>query len=226
MTHGTYLDDKNRIDCCGCESCRQICPKNCIKMEILGDGFSYPTIKEEQCVKCHLCRNICPISEAKTSEKPEQDHDCYYGWHNNETIRRESTSGGAFSAIAELILEEQGSIYGAMYGDDFKVCHTEATNKNDLRKLRQSKYVQSEIGDCYIKIKEKLSENKKVLFCGTPCQVHGLSSFLQKKYHNLILVDFICHGVTSPSLFNAYLKSLEKRKKSKVNEIRFRDNNK
>jgi coenzyme F420-reducing hydrogenase beta subunit len=192
-------------------------------MKYRDDGFSYPVINEEECIKCNICKKVCPLSESKKSEKPRQEQECYYGWHRDADIRHESTSGGAFSAMAELILEDGGSVYGAMFDEKFKVCHQESRIKDDLWKLRQSKYVQSETGNCYIEIKERLDNKKKVLFCGTPCMVHGLRAFLQKDYEDLVLIDFICHGVTSPLLFKKYLESLEKKNKSKIKKFRFRD---
>lgn len=223
ITSEMYLDDKKTINCCGCESCRQICPQQCIEMKYHDDGFTYPVINEEECIKCNICKKVCPLSESKKFEKPRQEQGCYYGWHRDMDIRHESTSGGAFSAMAELILEDGGSVYGAMFDEKFKVCHQESRTKDDLWKLRQSKYVQSETGNCYTEIKERLDNNKKVLFCGTPCMVHGLRAFLQKDHEDLVLVDFICHGVTSPLLFKKYLESLEKKNKSKIEKFRFRD---
>lgn len=217
------INENNKIDCCGCEGCRQICPEQCITMEFKEDGFLYPFVDSEKCVKCNLCTQVCPIVQARKCNNPMQEQKCYYGWHKNDAIRYESTSGGAFSAIAEIVLEEGGVVYGAIYDDLFKVRHIEIQKIDGLAKLRQSKYVQSSIGNCFIEIKKKLHENIKILFCGTPCQVHGLRVFLKKTYENLLLVDFVCHGVTSPHLFDIYLKSLEKKYKSKICRIRFRD---
>lgn len=218
-----YLDDKKKISCCGCESCRQICPRQCIEMTFQDDGFSYPVINKEECMKCNICKEVCPLEEAKKIVNSPQERECYYGWHRDGVVRHESTSGGAFSAIAELILDDGGLVYGAMFDDKFKICHQKVRIINDLWKLRQSKYVQSQTRNCYTEIKEKLDNSKKVLFCGTPCQVHGLQTFLQKYHEGLVLVDFICHGVTSPLLFKKYLDSLEKKNKSKVKKFRFRD---
>ncbi len=60
-------------------------------------------------------------------------------------------------------------------------------------------------------MKEFLQQGKKVLFCGTPCIVNGLQNYLQKPSPNLILVDFICHGIPNPKFFEKYVKELEKK---------------
>jgi len=221
--YDTFLDNSARVNCCGCEACKQICPQQCITMEFFDDGFNYPVIDHGKCIECNLCKKVCPISESNKIEKIKQDQKCFYGWHMDDVIRHDSTSGGAFSAIAELVLEKKGSVYGAIYNEKMKVCHSGVQNFSYLWKLRQSKYVQSEIGNCYTEIKEKLNQEIPVLFSGTPCQVHGLLVFLQKKYPHLLTIDIVCHGVSSPQLFKSYLESLENRKKSKINKIRFRD---
>lgn len=43
--------------------------------------------------------------------------------------------------------------------------------------MRGSKYFQSEIGNVYFKVLQKLKEGRMVAFVGTPCQVSGLKLF-------------------------------------------------
>jgi len=219
-----YLSSHDRSECCGCGGCQQICPLHCISMVLLDDGFFYPVVDEESCVHCDKCVDVCPIHQ---SEKPLhgcQTLDCYYGWHKNESARMKSTSGGAFSAIAEMVLENSNSsVYGALYDDDWRVCHRGIDSQNGLDRLRQSKYIQSDLGNCYSEIRERLNHGGQVLFCGTPCQGAGLRLFLGKDYENLLLVEFICHGVTSPAIFKAYIQHLEKKYGACVRMFRFRD---
>lgn len=218
-----YLTDNETANCCGCTSCQQICPAQCIEMKLLHDGFMYPVVDKSKCTNCGICLTVCPIPESKQNKETDQIHDCYYGWHNDAHVRHESTSGGAFSAIAELVLANKGFIYGATFDDKWHVCHMGIDKSEDLGKLRQSKYVQSGMGNCYSEIRDKLKRNQHILFCGTPCQVHGLRAFLKKNYTKLWLIDFICHGITSPHVFERYIQSLEKRENSKINKFRFRD---
>lgn len=89
--------------------------------------------------------------------------------------------------------------------------------------LRGSKYVQSSIGDIYKQVKNDLENNNPVLFTGTPCQVEGLRSYLKKEYVNLITMDFICHGVPSPLVWEKYLKKMKKSKQENIKNIYFRN---
>lgn len=133
-----------------------------------------------------------------------------YGYlvqHKDPFIRKESTSGGAFTAIAEYVLQNGGVVFGAGYKEGtFVVGHQAVENEDDLRIFRNSKYVQSEIGDCFIQVRDYLKNDRMVLFSGTPCQIEGLRGFLHyKNYDNLILVDLVCHGIPSPGIFKKYI---------------------
>ncbi len=197
-----YFSSHERTECCGCGGCQQICPLHCITMTLLDDGFFYPEINEDICVHCNKCMDVCPIHRSEKTLTSFQILNCYYGWHKDEYIRMKSTSGGAFSAIAELVLKNSNSnVYGALYDVDWRVCHTRIDSQNGLERLRQSKYVQSNLGNCYSEIRKRLNHHENVLFCGPPCQVDGLRLFLGKEYKKLLLVELLCHGVTSPAIF-------------------------
>ncbi len=122
-----------------------------------------------------------------------------------------------------MYIKEQAVIYGAAFDDNWNVCHIRADKKDELKKLYTSKYVQSDIGNTFRQVKSDLDNGKKVLFAGTPCQVAGLKSYLQKDYLNLLAVDFICHGVPSPLVWQRYIDKLEQDLKSKITEISFMD---
>lgn len=219
-----YLSTHDRPDCCGCGGCQQICPTHCIRMILLDDGFFYPEVDEELCIHCDKCVKVCPIHQFKNTTEERQAQHCYFGWHKDESIRMKSTSGGTFSAIAELVLKNRNStVYGALYDGDWSIRHSGISTGDGLDQLRQSKYIQSDTGNCYSEIRHKLDSNEQVLFCGTPCQVDGLRRFLGKEYAKLLLVDFVCHGVTSPAIFKKYIETLEHKEGARVTGVRFRD---
>ena len=146
---------------------------------------------------------------------------CSYAVMGENKIRMKSSSAGAFTLLAEKILEKGGYVCGASYNDNWLVEHIIIDNKNDLNRLKKSKYLQSKIGKCYKKIEQLLISDKIVLFSGTPCQVYGLKSYLMKDYDNLLTVDLICHGVPSPKVFEAFLTSLSD--KESIESIDFRE---
>lgn len=213
-----FLNDKK--DCCGCSACLNICPKKCIKMKYDEEGFRYPYIyNEEICIECKLCEKTCPILNNEGKNIIPQAYACK---NIDKEVRKESSSGGIFTLIAEFILNNNGIIFGAIFDEKFNVVHEEINDKNQLYKVRGSKYSQSDLRDSYSRIKKYLDNNRLVLFSGTPCQVGGLHKFLRKKYNNLYTVDVACHGVPSPEIFNKYKKYLENKYNSRIVDFSFR----
>lgn len=215
----------NKEKCCGCGVCSLVCPQKCIAMEQDNEGFLYPKVDIKNCINCNLCHSTCPIEKYIGTESTGGGYvKAFGGWHKDDKIRFESSSGGAFSLLANLIIEQGGIVFGCTLDNELKAVHIGVDKKEDLWKLRGSKYVQSEIGNIYYDVKQMLKLNRMVMFVGTPCQVAGLNVYLGKKeYNNLVRVDFICHGVPSPKIFEGYLKQMEKEQESKIISFKFRN---
>ena len=209
--------------CNGCHTCYSVCPKQSIRMVSNSEGFLYPQIDNGLCIKCGLCEKKCPVINPQKIE--DEETLAYAVINNNEKIRLESSSGGVFTALAENVIREDGIVFGAKFDSDFNVIHGYTDTIESLADFRGSKYVQSTIGDSYIDCKRFLEEGRNVLFSGTPCQIAGLKSFLNKEYENLLLIDIICHGVPSPLLWNEYKKYHEKKSASQIVKIAFRRKN-
>lgn len=216
------IDIKHKKDCCGCYACENICPKNCIEMNIDQEGFWYPAIDEMRCIKCNLCEKVCPEIEKYVNPNASQPQ-AFGAWNLKEEIRKQSSSGGVFTALAEWIIDQDGIIFGAGFNEGFKVTHRKITDKKTLAELRGSKYVHSSIGNTYAEAKAYLVKGKKVLFTGTPCQIAGLYTYLQKEYENLYTCDVACHGVPSPKVFEKYKVYLENKYSGKITKMNFRD---
>lgn len=220
-----YIEIKDKELCSGCTACKNNCPKNAIEMVADKEGFLYPKVNKEKCTNCGLCKKTCPIlNKQKFSEFKQK---AYVFQNTNEEVRKDSTSGGFFSAIGEYVINNNGIVYGAAFDSDFKVYHTKAEKIEKLKQFRKSKYVQSNLNNTFNEIKLFLNEGKMVCFSGTPCQVAGLNSYLGKKYDNLILVDIMCHSVPSPLFFEKYKEHiLKKMNATKIIDINFRDKSK
>ena len=196
--------------CTGCGACSAICPVHAIEMKKDEQGFLRATIKEDQCTNCGLCGKRC-ISlhpQHKNVTPPK----CYAMMANDET-RKISSSGGMFTVAAEYILNLGGYVCGAAYRDNFEVEHIIIDHASQLGMLRGSKYMQSEAGAVYPRVKQLLEKGKYLLFTGMPCQVAGLYAYLGKDYERLYTIDVFCHGITSSKVFEKYHQDVLNNKK-------------
>ncbi len=206
-------------NCSGCHACYNACPVGCISMEYDGEGFLYPKIDKEKCINCGKCEKVCPVINEYKDGKKGTAYACI---NKDESVREKSSSGGVFTLIAEYVLDNGGVVFGAAFDEEFNVVHTKVDNKEDLDKLRGSKYVQSSIGSAFKQAKDCLEEGRLVLFTATPCQISGLKAFLGCEYDNLITQDIICHGVPSPKVWQKYIAFREKSAGAKTRRIFFR----
>jgi coenzyme F420-reducing hydrogenase beta subunit len=215
-----YADKQS---CSGCTACKSICPKQAIVMYPDQDGFLYPTVDFDLCKRCGLCQEVCPIETPISDDKPLAT---YAAVHRDSTVLEMSSSGGAFSAIAETVLSNNGVVFGCTLDEDMKAVHVAVESVYEIRKLQGSKYVQSDVGLTFLQVKEYLEQGRQVLYTGTPCQIAGLKAFLCRDYANLLTVDLVCHGVASPSFFEGYIEWLGNRLRGRILDFRFRDKSK
>jgi len=204
--------------CCGCGACVNICPKNCISLVEKPDGFKYPVVEKSLCIKCGLCNYVCPYTNPCVKSDVLSRPEIYYSRSKDETILNVSSSGGIFAELAKYVLNNNGYVYGAVFGEKYdEVYHTCISSMAELERLQGSKYVQSDIGTCYSEAKKLLNNGELVLFSGTPCHIAGLLSFLgDVTYDNLLTCDLICHGVPSPVALRSFVKEKEKETGKKV----------
>jgi len=194
------LEDKK--NCCGCTACVQRCPKRCISLKEDLEGFLYPSINVDLCVDCGVCEKVCPIIN---QNEPRIPLNVYAAKNSDETIRKNSTSGGIFTLLAEYVIDNNGVVFGCGWNTSWEPAHQYTETKEGLSSFRGSKYVQSIVGDTYHQAEYFLKQNRLVLYSGTPCQIAALKLYLRKEYDNLLTIDFICHGVPSPGVFRWYI---------------------
>ena len=214
------IEVKDKFQCCGCAACVQRCPKQCISLKEDKEGFLYPSVDKNACIDCGLCEKVCPIINQNDPREPLK---VYAAKHKDDEIRMKSSSGGIFTLLAEQIIDEGGVVFGARFDEYWEVMHDYTETKEGLALFRGSKYVQSRIGNTYLKAENFLKQGRKVMFTGTPCQIAGLKRYLRKRYDNLLAVDFVCHGVPSPKVWRTYLKEITNNHYHSIKHINFRD---
>lgn len=193
--------------CCGCNACVNICPKKCISLVDEVKSIN-ALINKDKCIDCKMCKKVCQVNN-KNSEliKLNKVYECYEGLTKYNDINKNSSSGGFASTLGLEFTKNGGYVVGVKNDRDFFYFDL-TNNPNEVKLFAGSKYVKVSTGNIYIKIKEKLLENKNVLFFGLPCQVAGLKLFLQKEYSNLYTIDLICHGTPSEKILLKYLNEI------------------
>lgn len=216
---------KNKYECCGCTACATVCPTQAISMQPDGMGFKYPRVNNSMCINCGLCERVCSFHPDYKVKSDIPKSQAFLVRHQDDAQVKRSQSGAAFYTLAKHIINNmQGAVYGASFRDDLTVAHSRVVTLEELELLRGSKYVQSDMAGVLCNIKRDLSKGLWVMFCGTPCQVAGVKGYVDDKLkEKLILVDFVCHGVPSPSIWSSNIRYIEKLTKGKVVAANFRD---
>ena len=209
-------------NCVGCFACGNICPKRCIDIKKDDEGFVYASVNEEECINCGKCARVCPCINA---DKNKEEQTLFAARSKSDDVRMRGSSGGIFEELSKMLLKDGYYICGAAFDDNLKLKHKIISSYEDLKPILKSKYLQSDISDIFPKVDELLKDGKKVLFCGTPCQVSALKNFVGNNNVNLVTVDIICHGVPSQDIFDDYIKTLEDENGGKVKDFSFRVKN-
>jgi len=216
-----FLTTKNKNECCGCKACEQICSQNAIRMVCDPEGFWYPEVDVDKCIGCKKCLQVCSFNADINCIVQEQK--VYAAWHKESRVRDRSSSGGFFFEIAKKVIENNGKVIGAVFDDKFIVKHIVVDNLRDLGRLLRSKYVQSDTSGIFKLTKKLINNGDTVLFSGTPCQIEAVYSYLGSKPENLITCEVICFGVPSPQIYRGFLDYLEKKYKTDITDINFKD---
>lgn len=218
---------KDPSRCCGCSACHAVCPHDAVIMNEDRLGFLYPVVDSDKCVDCGLCESVCAFSSDVERHAPLSDSQSvvlHAARHTNNDVVSFSQSGGVFTALSDVVLNEGGVVYGATFDEDYDVCHSRASTKAERDRFRGSKYVQSNMKGVFRDVRDDLKAGFPVMFCGTPCQVAGLKSYIPESLQDkLYTVDFICHGVPSPSIWRDYVTYMGR--KGKIEKVVFRDKN-
>lgn len=205
--------------CTGCAACEYVCPHNAITMVTNKQGFIYPAINTDYCVHCGLCEKVCA-----------KEHD----WREikkvvafqsiNDSVLSNSASGGAIAEIVNRFIKEKGQVCAVSYDIDKGAQWIWVNDSDSIKRISGSKYFQIPLrNQLYVEILEKLKDNTRVLFIGTPCQVDGIKKGIPEKYQeNLYLIDIVCGGVASPLLEKKYINYIENSEKKHVKSHLFR----
>lgn len=217
-----YWITRNKENCCGCRACEYVCGKKAIKMEKDDEGFIFPIIDDALCVHCGKCSEVCPYENTMIKEIPKE---VLIAQNKNSDILRNSSSGGIFRALADYVIKNNGYVVGCIFDKHNKANLVVSNQPNEVFLMQGSKYVFSDTNNTFKQVKQLLNNKKLVLFTGTPCQCAAIKSYLQKDYENLVIADFLCHGVPSQLMLDKYISYLSNSGREPIKNIKFRDKN-
>lgn len=221
----SYIFTGTKSSCSGCGACVQICAKKALTMQPDEEGFLYPVMDTDKCVQCGLCNSRCPVIQDQSNDGTNQH--AYIATTEDIQYYKESASIGICTMLADYVVEQGGVVYGCYLDEDkWTAYHIGVSDKDGVQRIRNSKYLQSDTRDTFLKVKQNLQDGKIVLYIGTPCQIAGLKSYLRKEYENLYTVDLICHGVFSPKLLPLEIQYWETLFNGKLSNFRFRSKRK
>lgn len=211
-------------NCTGCGLCASVCTRNAIRMVWSPEGFPVPEVNSEACINCGLCAKQCIALEPSAEYHDDiTSVTSYGGWNKDSDIHLQSSSGGIFSALAVQTITQNGVVFGVKWQDKLTAVFDKVDTIEGLAQLRGSKYTPALSGNVYTEVLQELKSGRKVLFSGTPCQVHALRKYLRKPYENLLTIDIVCHGSPSHLLLEKYIQEHEEQSGKTIDHVSFRD---
>lgn len=198
----------DRMQCTGCSACAIACSQNAIDMRADHEGFLRPHVDAKLCVRCGACEKVCPCIR---SVEPVVPRKCYAVKAVDSESQLKSSSGGLFFEVARFfILSKHGIVYGCAYDSDLVASHIRVETIEELERLRDSKYVQSDQTWALRDAVRTIRSGREVLYSGTPCQIAGLKSIVGENADNLFTVEITCHGGMSPLVFEMFKREKER----------------
>lgn len=217
----TICDKEN---CTGCGLCQYLCPKQCISFQMDSLGVEYPIIDNTKCISCNICKNICPSLYPLIEQQIDI---AAVAWSTNQEVRNQGASGGIAQEIYQWALRNHFCVYGVTFTKEKGANYIKVTNDEDIKSVRNSKYVYSNLKGCFSQVDEDWKKQKKILWIGLPCQVAAIKKLAKKrkKEDHLITIELICHGTPPNRYLEEHLDYLEKKYQKKIKNISFRNPN-
>lgn len=209
--------------CMACGACEAVCPENAIYMSLDEKGFLRPHTDEEKCTNCGKCDEICP--------KRMQTQQIQHGMDDKPAVyvakRKTMKNGllsysGLFSIFVHFIIAQRdGIVFGTVLNKNQEPVIVGTESERAAERFAQQRFVMTRKKDAFYRIREELEKGRAVLFAGLPCECAGLRSFLQYRPVRLIVIELMCHGVSSELLIQKYFRFIARRRGDKIIKVDF-----
>lgn len=175
--------------CCGCGTCRVVCPQGAIEISYdEASGRFLPSVDACRCSDCGVCLKCCPsaslpdaVPTGKRAPVKTEPLAVYAAYARDRDLRWNSTSGGVVTAMVERLLSE--GVYKRAFVvryDRFDGTQAELVpveSPADVRRAARSKYVPVSVGRVVEAIKDGGLAGS-VVVC-TPCQLRAIRAALR-----------------------------------------------
>ena len=155
-------------DCYGCGACVNVCPRGAVHMTQAADGSYIPEIDEARCIGCGRCDRVCIHQHADKNHTPLGKEGCYAAYQLDTQARKASASGGMFFPLAQEMLRQGGYVCGCVWNEQMDAVHIVSNKLEDVERMRSSKYVQSDIGNCLATVRGLLKAGTPVMSAARP----------------------------------------------------------
>ncbi len=221
--------------CTSCGACSAVCPSYAIYFKETTGGHYFPFITTNLCKNCGLCLSVCSgkhFSDDLWNRMPMDPFsgiclESYVGKAKNQKIYYSSQSGGIVSALTIEMIDNGLADAAVSVVMDWgipprpRACLAHCAE--EVMDSQKSKYCPVPVLSV---LKEILHSEKRVVFVGTPCQVHGLANIMDQlpeiRKNIILIIGLICERVMTYAALDYFIYSSGIGNKSELN-IAFKD---
>lgn len=206
--------------CTSCGACFIVCKKEAINFTETVGGNVLPEVDIAKCDNCGLCREVCSGEKFSCDliEKMPPDAfigsavEAYLGKAKKGDIFNNSQSGGVASALLFHALDSgfaDVAVTVAMnWGDPPRAEPVLARTKEEILNSQKSKY--SPV-PALKALKGLKKSDKKLVFAGLPCQIHGLKNLYKLvpglKEKIVLTIGLFCERTLSNAAIDHFMES-------------------
>jgi coenzyme F420 hydrogenase subunit beta len=214
--------------CIGCGFCA-IVPASNIPMGFNQSGFIRPRISKDSDLS-HISE-ICPLINTQQETNAElwgTNISVHFGYSNDENIRNNASSGGILTSLAVFMLDNHyadGVIQTCSKANTQDNISTLSITKQDIINSMGSRYAPAFSSGAIQRI---LSDDKKYVFVGKPCEIRALNNYLKcfPRYKSkfVLKLSFFCGGSPSRNATIRLAKSLGMLDNETITHVSYRGN--
>ncbi len=191
--------------CVGCGICKSVCPLGCIEYR-RHKGSYIPIVEKQSCIGCGKCLKICPgkgfdYVKEWNNDVPNNKFvggflETYSAYSKDTELLKTSTSGGCVTEVIKY------GLASGMYEAAFCVETSAYDQMVNSKCIMHEEELGSTMKSRYVPIAHTAAisyiinnPEKKIIFVGTSCAIHGLLNVIREyglNRKNYLLLGLFC----------------------------------